>query len=263
MMLVTTAPNDEDLRVLLKKQLGGEVVFANIPHGDVNCFGVWENGGKCKLLFERKKLGDLISCIESGRYLDQWQRARGDGGWLRQYLFAEIERRYREGPRSKMVEVIVRRNGRGKWEVRMPEMEWWRIEAFLMEVEEYLGVIVVRTRNVQETAKAMVRRHQLFQVEPERHNSLKKIFCRPEVRNGEDGALTPLEMFQKPSTLIKVATQLHHIGWELSRSVEDRFGSIKKMANANVEEWIEIPKIGKKVAGDVVEEINKDWRKGR
>jgi len=245
-MFVTSAFNDRDLVDALKKVLGREVIVANIPHGDAWSFGVWRNDEKCKLLFERKKLGDIISCMDNGRYLAQWQNAREDGGWERQYLFAEIEKRYRENRKTGLVEIRVRK----EWVEVRPETQWRRVEAFLMEVEEYLGVKVVRTHGVVDTVKAMVRRHNLFQRPPECHNSLKKLWVVPQSVNDE-----MLSAFRKPNLIRKVASQLPHIGWEMSRAVEKRFDNTRDMVNAGEDEWVEIEGVGKKIAGDIVKEI--------
>ena len=246
MMLVTTAHNDADLRTYLKRALGREVIFAAIPHGDVNSYGMWLGGEKCRLLFERKKLGDIISCMDNGRYLAQWQNAKEDGGWERQYLFAEIEKRYRENRKTGLVEIRVYR----KWVEVRPETEWHRVEAFLMEVEEYLGVRVIRTCNVADTVKAMVKRHNLFQRPPECHGSLKKLWVVPQLPDEE-----MLSLFKRPSLLRKVSSQLPHIGWEMSKAVEQRFGNTRDMINAGEDEWVEIDGVGKKIAGDIVREI--------
>lgn len=251
MMLVTTARNDADLRVQLKKRIGDSANPVNIPHGDINFVGKWLGEETCRILIERKKIGDIISCIETGRYLKQVQVA-AEAGWKIRYLFAEIERRYREGPRTGLVEI---RRGR-KWMVMLPEMEWHRIDAFLFEVGLYLGVHVIRTENVRETAKEAVRLYMLFQRPVEEHQTLKKIFVPPRPSEGL------LEMFKTPSTARKVAAQIEHIGWTLSKSAEARFGSVRAMVNATEEEWQEIPKIGKKIAGDIVRELETDWRDG-
>ena len=255
MLLVTTAANDEDLREWVKKLLGKKVVFAPIEHGDVLIHGKWLNGEKARRLIERKKMGDLISCIETGRYLFQWQRAY-KAGWKEQYLFAELEEgtRYKESRRTGLVEVKYGKD----WVPMKPAFEWHRIETFLNEVGEYLNVKVVRTRGPEHTAKLIVSLYLMLQKPPEEHSQLKKIFIPPKPR--EDPIM---DLFEKPSASRSCLAILPHVGWTLSKAAEERFGSIRSWVNATEQEWTEVPKIGKKIAKDIVEELERDSRDGK
>lgn len=250
MMYVTTAANDHLLRWHLKRMLGkGVIVESNIPFGDTNVHGIWFADEPIKYLDERKSLGDIVKCIDDGRYLQQWQRAK-DAGWGKQYLYAEVVGQYQEDYKTGLAKIK-----RGKrWITLLPEIEAKRIESFLMEVEDYLGVTVVRTRNVKETAKCIVRRYILYRKPPEHHASLKRLFT-PSIPN--EGLMS---LFSSPSISRKALAQLPDIGWDRSKDIEEHFGSIKKWVNADEEEWLEIEGIGKKITKAVREAIRTDYR---
>ena len=255
MILVTTAANDVDLREWLRKFLGKKVVFADLAHGDTILHGKWFNNTRARRLIERKKIGDLISCIQTGRYLFQWQRAH-EAGWKEQYLFAELEEgtRYKESRKTGMVEVKYGKD----WVPMRPEFEWHRIETFLNEVGEYLGVKVVRTRGSEHTAKLIASLYLMLQRFPEDHQQLHTIYTPPKPR--EDPIL---DIFERPSVSRTCLASLPHVGWALSKVAEEKFGSIRSWVNAAEEEWTEIPKVGKKIAKDIVEELAKDNRDGK
>jgi ERCC4-type nuclease len=250
---VTTAANDQDLRDYIKRDLGNRVQFKDLEVGDVQIYGKWIGNAPAKRLAERKKLGDLIKCIQDGRYIFQWQRAY-EAGWKEQYLFAEIEDKYRENPRTGLIEV---RHGKDWVEFR-PRFMWHRLDTFLYEVSEHLGVNVERTKSPAQTAKRIVRLYMLFQRSPEEHKQLQKIFVPPKPA---ENLLT--DMFKSPSLTRKIAAQLPHIGWELSKAAEDKFGTSRALINATEEEWMEIPKVGKKIAQDIIKGLEEDCRDGK
>ena len=226
--------------------------FINLPFGDCNSHGLWVAGEPIKWLDERKSLGDIVSCIETGRYLHQWQRAR-DAGWTNQYLYAEVVGQYQEDYKTGFAKI---KRGR-KWVVLQPEIPANLIDSFLMEVEDYLGVRVIRTRSVKETARLIARRYILYRRPPESHQALHKIFT-PAVVNKD-----LMDLFSTPSISRKALAQLPDIGWDRSKDIEEHFGSIKRWVNATEEEWMEIDGIGKKITKAAREAIRTDYRDGK
>lgn len=252
MIFATTAANDKDLRAQLKKRLGAIPIFTAIPHGDVNIVGKWRNGDGYRALVERKKLGDIISCIENGRYLAQWQQAR-EAGWEDMWFCAEIDKSFREDPHTGMIRV---KRG-NKWYDMKPTFMWSRVEDFLFQIQWILGVKLIRTSSPEETGRAVARLYQMYSDPPENHKTLQKIFTPACGDKNED---VVSRLFNKPSVLRKVAVQLPGIGWERSKDVELVFGSIRELALADVPQWRAVPGIGKKVATQVVEELRRDVR---
>jgi ERCC4-type nuclease len=71
MMFSTDEPNDRDLVAAL----GKDAIPCAIPCGDVTFMGA----GSVRVVIERKKVSDMVSCITTGRYLNQAQAAKADG----------------------------------------------------------------------------------------------------------------------------------------------------------------------------------------
>ena len=76
-MYVTQMPNDRDLA----RELGSLAITMPLECGDVNFFAVggWKTDKESLVLIERKKIGDITSCIHTGRYLHQAQNGYAFG----------------------------------------------------------------------------------------------------------------------------------------------------------------------------------------
>ena len=240
MILLTEAPNDQDLRPLL----GGLAVPAPIPHGDVAFWGRWTDGATVRVCGERKKMSDLVQCITaSGRYLKQWQDARSAGF---DFIFLVLESIYRPGADG-LLEVW---RG-GGWRPYSPPIEYRRIDQFLNEVAWYLGVTVKRSTGPKETASQIISIYLMFQKGPEDHQSLKQFYQPP----------TPAQLFWRPSFIRRVAKEIEDIGWDRSMEVEKAFGSVEAMVSATEADWRQIPGIGPKTAKKAVSALHTDYRK--
>lgn len=237
MIFVTEAPND---RVLLPA-FGSLAIPAPIPHGDFNFWGVWEGNVPTRVCGERKKLGDLINSISTGRYLAQWQAAREAGF---EHFFLVLEGRFRSGNNG-LVEVPRSFGGRRGWYPAIPNLEYVRLDDYLTELTAYLGVIVKQSENPRETVKIVIHLYNLFQDPPEKHGSLHTIYKPPR----------PAMVYGRPTLLRRVASELGGIGWERSRAVEEAFGTVKAMVGATPDEWKAVPGIGKVTAKRAYEDI--------
>jgi len=237
MIYLTEAPNDQELLPLF----GGLAMPAPLPHGDFAFFGYWEEGRPISICGERKKTGDLVTCItNSGRYLAQWQSARAAGF---ERIFLIVEGVFRPGSDG-LLEVK-----RGKdWRAFYPHIEHRRFYTYLDEVANYLGVQVKLTHNPRETALAVTSLYFMYRQPPEEHNSLKQFYVPPNV--------APL--FGRPSLIRRIAKEFDGIGWDRSRAVEDRFRSVYEMINAGEKEWQAVNGIGKRIAKQTVEDIRRD-----
>lgn len=239
MIFLTTAANDRGLLPLF----GGLATLASIPHGDFAWFGVWGTGEateSIKVCGDRKKLGDLISCIDSGRHIKQVQQAR-EAGFLFQFLVVEgVWRRGETG----LVEVP---RGNGKWYPYQPEITWRRVRAYLDEMDWYCGVRVRESRSARGTVELVVGLYHLFQKIAEDHQSLKAIYSAP----------APTMSFLTPPSLTRrIAKELPGVGWTKAKVVEEAFSSPHAMVNAGVEEWMAVDGIGKVLSRRIVDALN-------
>lgn len=243
--LVTTARNDKDL----SRELGSSAIVCAIPCGDINFF----SGDGSPILVERKKIGDMVSCILSGRYLNQLQNAYA-AGFRRFVLITEGE--YRPGSDGllhipvhrvvspSLVRSVLKRPRR-VWVPAEPAIAYSRFAQFLYEIHDLLGVSVWRTQNVKETVAVVHSLWQYHQKSRDDHQSLKQIYCAPHA----------LELLGKPSVVRRVASQLDNIGWERAKAVEARFRSVREMCAAGVDEWREIEGVGGKIARSAVSQL--------
>ena len=232
MIYLTTAANDKDLL----KPLGDLAVTAPIPYGDFIFTGVTEVDGQTqpvKVCGERKKMGDMVNCIDDGRHVAQMQAANEAGF---DYYFLVLESVWRTDKGGQ----VQYRRGRN-W---VPTgMHRTRLEAYLNQLHYLLGVQVKQSANVKETAAVIKGVYQFFQTTE--HSSLKKFYTSPV-----SGLL-----LKPPSLVRRVAKELPGIGWERSLLVEETFDSVRTMVNAPLEEWLEIEGIGKGIATKVQEEL--------
>ena len=233
MIYITSAVNDADLRKSLS-----EAVEVPIGFGDVLIEGVSDSGNsgqiphKVVAVGERKRATDLLACINDGRLLNQVRGAYG--------AYQKVDCRY-----FLLIEAIMRRNREGNVEYRTgpnwasTSMPWTRFQGYLNSLHYQLGVYVLWSTNVRNTAETIRGLHTYFSNVD--HQSLKQFH-----------APTPALMYN-PTLIRRVAHQLPGIGWERSLSVENHWDSVRKMINASAEEWQQIEGIGKGISNQIVE----------
>ncbi len=242
-LFTSNLPNDRDMI----HALGSMAIPLPIATGDV-CFSGVGDGHPLLICLERKKIGDLCSCILDSRYLHQLQIVKTNGADV---LVLVVEGDVRPNPDDGLLEVPVWRpflNGKHKqtWEPVKPTMTYSRFDQYLTELDYLVGVMVKRSKNVHETAAIIKAVWDNFQTPYDKHNSLHQIF-KPAPQQVQ---------LVKPSLVRRVAAELSGIGWERSKVVAERFPSVKAMVDADTGEWVKLEGIGKKTAQKVVNELN-------
>jgi ERCC4-type nuclease len=236
-------PNDQDMI----KALGSCAIPCPL-FTDCGFWGVNDTGETVLVGIERKKIGDIVACILDGRLMHQAQIAKENGIDV---LCVIIEGRIRSNPDDGLLEVPVwginpRTMHRAEmWQPVRPTMTHSRFTQFLYELTYLAGIQVLRTENVAETASVIRALWDFYQKKPDDHRSLHKIFKRPP----------PTVNLIRPSLIRRISSELDGIGWEKSRAVEDHFGSVLDMVQANTDEWQKIPGIGKTIASRVFSSI--------
>lgn len=240
-LYVTESPNDDDLA----KALGSMALRIPIPHGDVIFWGNSDTD-VIRILVERKKLGDMASCILDGRYLAQAQAARDAGIDV---LILIAEGNMRSNPEDGMIDVPVWSidpttfKRKQVWVPLKPTISYSRFDQYLTELDYLAGIIVKRSRDVLETAAQIKALWLNFQTPPSKHGSLHQIF--------ESVPLGPV-LLTRPSLVRRMAKELNGIGWSRSAAVAQHFFSIRAMVDATEEEWMTIEGVGKGTAMKVV-----------
>jgi len=220
-------PNDQDMI----KALGSTAAPVNL-FTDA-CFSSVDNK---VVAVERKKIGDMASCVLDGRFLFQMQNCKEAGA---DYLCLILEGRYRRNPEDGLLEIPVwgfnpRTQKRAEvWEPVRPAMQFSRFDQYLTELQRDVGIIVKHTENVRGTADTILALYQNFQTPINRHQSLNQVF-KPAA---------PSVQLVKPSLVRRVASELDGIGWEWSKVVTDRFKSVRDMVEADVDVWAGLEKV--------------------
>ncbi len=249
MIYTSSLPNDSDMI----KALGSMAIPVSNLFTDA-CFASVDERLIC---VERKKVGDLVSCISDGRFLFQMQRCKEAGA---DYLCLILEGRYRRNPEDGLLEVPVwgfnpRTNHRAEvWEPVKPTMMFSRFDQYLTELQRDVGIIVKHTENVRGTADTILALYQNFQTPVDQHHSLNQIFKPP----------TPSVQLVRPSLVRRIASELNGIGWEWSGVVANFFPTVREMVSASLDTWASLEKessngkkrkLGKKTAQKIVESL--------
>ena len=223
------------------RKLGAECELRRLEYGDA-CWSGNGPRGPCLVGAEYKTVTDLLQSMRTGRLCGH-QLPGMSVEYMQLYLI--VEGIVRSDPHSG----ILQQFRYGKWtDVRVGQQKFmWRdYESYLTSLDTRIGVLVRRSSNETETAMLLVTLQQWWQKDWDEHGSHKVIYT-PDPRS---------TLLVAPSTLRRVAVQLPMIGWERSRDVEQAFRTIRRMAEADEQDWMQIPGIGKGIARKVRTVIN-------
>jgi len=232
---LTTAANDRDLVRGFKRDYPGISLPIPIQHGDfqIDSEEGWHpEGGPLRFCGDRKKVPDLLACIDDGRHLNQVRNAYA-AGFTRQALI--IEGSIREGPDGH----VKQRKG-----ARETETTYKRLKAYLYQIHYMMNVQVIFTRNLKETIREIYYLWDMFHTAPDDHDSLRKFYVPP---------MSPVML--RPSLIRRMAKELNYIEWERSLAVEQTFGTVQEMGNASKEDWKNIFGFGEVIAHSAVTEL--------
>ena len=239
-LLCTDEPNDADLVRTL-----GSVAVA-LPIFTDCCFSSIDG---ILVACERKKIGDMASCINTGRFINQMAVCKENGASV---LVLVLEGRYHRNLEDGSLEIPVWRvNPRtGKraefWEPITPPTQFNRFDQYLTELQRDAGIIVKHTENVRGTADVIRSMYDNFQTHQDKHQSLNQFYVSPP----------PRVLLVRPSLVRRVAKELDGVGWVRSDEVAKHFPSVKAMCDATIKEWSGLEGIGKKTARSVVKDLH-------
>jgi len=237
-------PNDQDMI----KALGSIAVPCPL-FTDCAFWGKGENDTALTIGVERKKIGDLVQCINDGRLLHQAQIVKENGIDV---FIVIAEGRVRSNPDDGLLEIPVwginpRTLHRAEiWTPVKPTITYSRFDQFLTELHRDAGIMIKRTEDVKETVSVIKALWDNYQTPPDRHQSLKQIFKPP----------MPTVQLVRPSFVRRVASELKGVGWEKSADIAHRFSSVAEMVGATEKDWLSVPGIGKKLAKSIVSELH-------
>ena len=215
-------------------------ILVRLEFGDVAWSG---NGpdGTVQVGAEVKKVGDLVQSITTGRLMGHQMP-----GLVKEYdyTYLIIEEMWRCG-RENAIEVWKQ----GRWtEARTGRLGWTAVQGIICSLEHMLGVT---TKVVGSTSEAgeLIRSLARWWGKPwEGHHSHKVIYT---------GARAKVALREgKVSFTRKVASILPGVGVDRSSAVEAAFPTVEEMVLAEIEEWEQVPGIGKVTAKLVMEALH-------
>ena len=239
MIYVTKAPNDAELMPHFPK---GLAQFYPVEYGDVCFVGAPVDGQGTLVTGERKKLGDMISCIESGRHINQIRRAY-QAGWNRQFLIFQVDQPIREGVGG-FLEIRYSKSwspytGTGK------EFHYNKLMDYLNEIYWLGGIQVITTHSTKQSVEAIVSVYRVLSKPPEGHRILDKFYSAP---------IPKVSLLGVPPLIERMAKELPGVGWERSKAIAARFVTVRRMARATEEEWLDVPMIGRGIVDRIWKE---------
>ena len=239
MIYITKAPNDAEMMPHFPT---GLAQFYDIAYGDACFVGAPVDGIGTLCSGERKKLGDMISCIESGRHIEQVRRAY-QAGWNRQFLVFQLDQPIRKGVGG-FLEV---RRGKS-WELYTAigrEFHYNKLMDYLNEIYWLGGVQVIITRSTKQSVEAIIGVYRILSKPPEAHRILDKFYSAP---------IPKVSMLGVPPLIERMAKELPGVGWERSKAIAARFVTVKRMVRATEEDWLDVPGIGR----GILDRINRE-----
>lgn len=196
--------------------------LVHLDYGDFDFLG---NGpkGQCAVVFERKRIEDLVQSMESGR-LSGHQLP----GMAQQYDYGYliIEGSWRAGPDGQL-EV----NTRGHW--HGSKMHTRAITNYIMGLALRAGLLPWKTFDQVETVRFVVDQYRMWnEKEWLEHKSHDVVYAPATPTSG----FHLMTNYRKVSLAEKVAMQLPGLQ-DKARYAAERFGTVKTVATANVEDW--------------------------
>lgn len=232
-MIFVDRREDKEVETLLRGAY--TCTRVDLEFADYSFFGNGPDGG-ITIGVERKKVGDMLSSIETGRFSGH-QLLGLKEKYERVYLIVEgmwVEDRG----------ILRVRGERGRWERKGRTFRVPDLLSFLTSMEE-AGVTVRTTDSSLMTALTIGSLKNWWGKEWEKHTAQSSM--------NKTGVLK----VRRASLIERIAVELPGIGKGRAEMVARKFGSVEEMIMAAECEWKEIEGIGKNTAKAVYESIRR------
>lgn len=247
MILVDVATGSIELKPYIRA-LGIPCDSASLPFGDV-CFEGHGPMGTVGVGIERKRLHDMLHCIDDARYTGHQRIGMKQ---MYQVSILLIEGLWRPHDQTGvLMEGFVGPSGKVSWaecRYRTQRVMYAKLRRYLFSVS-LSGVHVCYTRDIQQTAYDIHEWYHYFQKRWQDHTSLLEM-----------QRLHIPTLNAKPSLTRLWATSLEDIGVVKSDLAERVFRTPIALATADERDWMRIPGVGVTIAQHIVADIN-GWRR--
>lgn len=220
--------------ILTRLEFGDAFFIGNGPDGDVDV-GI-----------ERKRIGDLVNSISTGRL-----SGHQIPGLIKTYnkVYLIVEGVWRGNPTN------------GELQVESGRARNWReldrggrtfsfngIWAYLCTLEEMTGVKVRITRHINDTCATVEAMYRWWSKPWKSHKG--------HLQMHKIGIPAPTFNVEKPSLVRRIAAELKYVGWQRSLLVEKHFPTVEAMMDSPMEEWLKIEGFGKITAESAWRELH-------
>ncbi len=239
MIYVDNRAGSKELLPLFPK---GTAELTHLDYADFMFTGHYDDGDII-IGIERKRIGDFVNCMCSGRF-----SGRQLIGMLNcyHYLYLIIEGEFRAHPVTGVLQVG--RNdywfdyavGKGKFKRRFMARDIW---AFMNTMQVVCGLHCYHTPTETDTVHYIRALRHWWKKEYEEHRG----HLQPHTG-------TTVEL-SKQTLVRRVANQLDGIGWGKAKALDLKYGTVAELVDALPEELMELEGIGKKLAGSIVKQL--------
>lgn len=224
--------------------------LTRLQYADVCWLGEGDGGQPVSVGVERKRIGDLVNSIDSGRL---------SGGQLHgllcayDYVYVLVEGLWRPSPETGVLQVSRKRGwqdleyGNQRWMAR-------RIHNYLATLELVCGVRVWRTATIEESGRWLGDCYHWWQKAWVEHRAHLQ-WHTPHWYSQPRGCLVRL---QKPSLVERVAREITGMGQRRAEALGRKYGSVLELVMAGEGELREVEGVGKKLAKTIVGELRGD-----
>lgn len=190
---------------------------------------------------ERKSLHDMLNCIDDAR-LSGHQKVGMRGMYAVSILMLEGHWKPHD-PQGFLMEGFNGGINFGFLKHRKQNTMYSKLYRYLLSVS-LSGMFVSYSRDVWHTSYNICECYHYFQKNWDDHTSMREIH-----------QLALPSLVRKPTLVRSWASRLTNVGVKLSERVDRIFKSGWHMANADEQEWLQVPGIGVKSAQEIVREI--------
>jgi ERCC4-type nuclease len=222
---------------------GVETSVEEMDFSDFAFEGYVTGGNKGVIGVERKTVGDLITCMNDGRFADHQLR-----GMLTNFdeCYLLVEGVYNEVTDGSVVYWC---NGREKY----TRVSYKHLDKFLLTVTRQAGFRILKTSGKEQTASAVINLYEHTQKPLDEHQSLNKF---------RTDATVVHTLTTKHSLLRRWAKELPGVGWEKSLAIERTFRTPINLVNATRKDISSIVWKGRKIGDKAAERIYLAIREG-
>jgi len=235
MIIIDNRTGSKELHRLFPK---GTATLSYLEYADFAFSGHSEDGDVL-VGVERKRIGDFINCMCSGRF-----SGRQLIGMLNSYhyLYLIIEGMFRANPTNGILEVW-RRGGWQEYTAGKRRFMARDVWTFMNTMQVVCGLHCYHCSRETDTVQYIMALHHWWMKEYAEHRG----HLQPHT-----GTVVELS---KQSLVRRVAACLDGIGWEKAKALDLRFGTVEELVGASSEELSAVEGIGKGLTASIIKQL--------